>query len=150
MGMKRIVLIVAAGNLMCVAAAHAATFCDLLPASELATALHSANAIVATPTADGGNGCDYKTAMDGPHIGSANTTNYSGMMKTIVDTVRASPGVGSELVPGIGEWAVYRGQSATFPNSSQKEYFQQSISFIAKGKYVTLRLTMPGRAGVPK
>lgn len=49
-------------------------------------------------------------ATDGPHIGSANTTNYA----------------------------------------SHKEYFRQSIYFIAKGMYVTLTVTIPGRTGVPK
>jgi hypothetical protein len=132
------------------ASAAAQSFCDLVPASVVQATLGTSTTLTATPNTQGGNGCDYKGMEAGPVTITADSSDDSGIYKTIFNQRLGQLGPGGQPVSGLGDAAYYienhSQQIAKYPNLG---YTQQVLVFRAKGKIISYICMIPN-SGVPK
>jgi hypothetical protein len=129
--------------------ASAQSFCDLVPASAVSTALGVPN-LTAKPNTTGGNGCDYRTKPGAPAAVIADSSDYTDIYKTIFDQRLARLSHGDTLLQGVGDAGYYSFQDGqNVPSDLTQSYTKQSIVFRAKGKIVSFIIFLPGK-GLPK
>ncbi len=130
--------------------ATAETFCDLVPAAAVKTALGITVNLSAKPSDQVGTGCLYREDAPGPVTVIASSADASGMTGTMFTQRMSSLGHNAQVLSDIGEAAYYNEddnqQYAKFPGIT---YTQQSIVFRAKGKIISLKVITAGN-GVPK
>jgi hypothetical protein len=146
----RISLLVVAmsGALLGAGSVTAQSFCDLVPAAAVKSALGITANLAAKPNMQGGNGCDYAAGGDGPAAVVADASDYTSVIKAVADARFAGPLlVGEELASGVGEVARYTRKVADI---RAVRYIQQGLFFRAKGKYVNFTVTTLGSSGLPK
>jgi hypothetical protein len=129
--------------------ASAQSFCDLVPAPAVSTALGVPN-LTAKPNMTGGNGCDYRTKPGAPLAVRADSSDYADIYKTIFDQRLTQLSNGDVRVQGVGDAGYYSFQDLqNVPSDLTQSYTKQSIVFRAKGKIVSFIIFLPGK-GVPK
>jgi hypothetical protein len=128
----------------------AQSFCDLVPAAAVQAALGLSTPLTATPDTQGGNGCDYKGAAPGPITVKADTSDDSGMYRTIFNQRLTMLGPNAKLVSGVGDAAYYdESHGEQIPKYPSVVFSKQDIVFRAKGKIVSVLCLIQGK-GVPK
>ena len=125
------------------ARAQAVSFCDLVPASAVASTLGITVVLVAKPDADDPNRCDYKGQGNSPSVDVvALSTLDAGFTKTLADSrfANMSSSAGEERVSGIGDAAIYW----------NRVNLQLGMLIRTKGKYVTFTVSTYNAKGLPK
>jgi hypothetical protein len=128
---------------------HAQSLCDLVPASVVQSTLGITTPLTAMPNTEGGNGCDYKGKAAGPIWIKADTSDYTGIYKTMQDQQFTQLPYGSTLVPGLGDKAYYSENHDQNVAGYQLNYTKQALVFVAKGKIVSF-IFMLLNQGAPK
>jgi hypothetical protein len=122
--------------------------CELVPAAVVQSPLGIPVTLTAAPNTQGGNGCDYKGASNGPITLTADTISDAGVYKTIFDQRLRSMGPTQHLVSGVGDAAYYDlKQGQQIPKYLGVNFTQQSIVFRTEGKIVNFILMIPGDGG---